>query len=83
MLGWTPFRWVKRYIKPEYASEYVAGVMLEYPAVSILGTGTPPFAQMSAFPLGGAVPMSVGVVPTGVGLVHGQFDLTPLIDPPV
>lgn len=82
-LGWSPFRWRKQFVQVESAQEFIVEFNNELPPVAAFGTGTPPIAQMSAFPLGGAIPIAVGVVPTGVGMVHGQFDLTGLIDPPV
>lgn len=78
--GWSPFRWRKQYVQVEHASEYIVEFANELPPSAVFGTGTPPLGHMSAFP--DIVPISVGVVPTGVGMVHGQFDLTSLIDPP-
>jgi len=80
-LGWSPFRWRKQVVNPEYAREYIVEFNNDLPPAAVFGSGTPSINHMSAF--GAIMPISVGVVPTGVGMVHGQFDLTSLIDPPV
>lgn len=79
--GWLPFRWRKKFIDPQYASEFIVEFNNELPPVAVFGTGTPSIDHMSAF--GAIMPLQVGVVPTGIGMLHGQFDLTPLMDPPV